>query len=176
MQGKWAGTSLPYVTPRHSGQTDAWTEESASQGGSQRLVEVKTTAPPSEIADRLEVTEGGAAVLRRRLMYVADEPVELVDSWYPEAIASGTALAERRKIRGGAPTLLAELGHTPQRVIEEVGMRPSTSDEAAQLGIAAGENVLTLLRTSLLADGQPLEASLMVMKGPRHIRYEMEVN
>lgn len=176
MQGKWAGTSLPYVLPRHSGETDAWTEESASRGGSQRLIEVTTATPPAEISDRLGVAEGGAAILRRRLMYVTDEPVELVDSWYPEAIASGTALAEHKKIRGGAPTLLAELGHTPQRVIEEVGMRPSTSDEAAQLGITAGENVLTLLRTLLLADDQPLEASLMVMKGPRHIRYEMEVN
>lgn len=176
MQGKWAGTSLPYVTPRRSGQPDAWTEESASQGGSQRLIEVATTTPPTEIAERLKVPEGGAAVLRRRLMYMADEPVEIVDSWYPESIASGTALAEHRKIRGGAPTLLAELGHAPQRVIEEVGMRPSTGDEADQLGIAEGENVLTLLRTSLLADDQPLEASLMVMKGPRYIRYEMEVS
>lgn len=176
MQGKWAGTSLPYVMPRHSGQTDAWTEESASRGGSQRLIEVVTATPPAEIAERLEVAAGGAAVLRRRLMYMAEEPIELVDSWYPEQIASGTALAEHRKIRGGAPTLLAELGHTPRRVIEEVGMRPATSDEASQLGIAEGVNVLTLLRTSLLADDQPLEASLMVMKGPRHIRYEMEVN
>lgn len=176
MQGKWAGTSLPYVMPRHSGESDAWTEESASRGGSQRLLNVASATPPAEVAARLVIAAGEEAVLRRRIMYVEDEPVELVDSWYPKSIADGTALAEHKKIRGGAPTLLADLGHTPSRVIEEVGMRPAASFEASQLGITAGENVLTLLRTSLLADNQPLETSLMVMKGPRYIRYEMEVN
>lgn len=176
MQHKWAGASLPYVRPRRPGETDAWTEESAGQRGSQRLTQAGTATPPRDVAERLGLTASETAIVRRRVMEVAGEAVELVDSWYPLAIGDGTALAEHKKIRGGAPTLLAELGFTAHRVIEEVGIRAATDWESSQLGLPDGENVLTLLRQSLLRDDRPLEVSLMVMKGPRQIRYEIEVD
>lgn len=109
-------------------------------------------------------------------MLIDGEPVELTDSYYPRHVADGTALSERAKIRGGAPTLLAELGFTPKHVIEEIEQRPATADEAAALQIETGTAVLTLLRVSMSSDSEPYEASLMVMRGPRRLRYEMEVD
>lgn len=176
MSDAWTSTSLPYVVPRDAGRPDAWTEESADHKGSQQLLEVAEASPPHEVASQFGLRDGENAIVRRRLVCLDDTPVELVDSWYPKAIASGTGLAEAKKIRGGAPRLLAELGHRPQRVIEEVGIRSATEEERDQLALAIDESVLTLFRVSLSTDERPMEVSLMTMKGPRRIRYEIEVN
>ncbi|GCD37987.1 GntR family transcriptional regulator [Streptomyces chrestomyceticus JCM 4735] len=177
MSSKWSsGESLPYVTPRGVGEPDAWTAESACSGGTQRLIGAGEASPPSEVRRALSLSDGEAAIVRRRVMYINDTPIELTDSWYPRRVAAGTALAEPRKIRGGAPTLLAELGYTTRFVTEEVGVRPVTSSESDRLGLTDGEGVLTLLRTTRTADREPIEVSLMVMKGPRRIRYEIEVD
>ncbi|MFK8851565.1 UTRA domain-containing protein [Streptomyces sp. Ac-502] len=133
------------------------------------------TATP-EVKRAFGLSTDEAAVVRRRVMRVNGAPVELTDSWYPLRVAAGTALAEPRKIRGGAPTLLAELGHVPHSVTEEVGIRVATDRESHQLDLSTGESVLTLLRVSKASDGNPIEVSLMVMKGPRQIRYEIEVD
>ncbi|MFK8844720.1 UTRA domain-containing protein [Streptomyces sp. Ac-502] len=176
MSSKWTGESLPYVTPRAPGEADAWTTESASRGGSQQLVAAGEAPPPPEVKRAFGLSTDEAAVVRRRVMRVNGAPVELTDSWYPLRVAAGTALAEPRKIRGGAPTLLAELGHVPHSVTEEVGIRVATDRESHQLDLSTGESVLTLLRVSKASDGNPIEVSLMVMKGPRQIRYEIEVD
>lgn len=175
MSEKWTSVSMPYLLPRAPHQADAWTEETGSRGA-QRLVEVTTKAPPAEIAAALGQEPDIPVIARRRVMTFDGVPVELTDSYYPQSVAAGTPLAQRSKIRGGAPTALANLGYRIARVIEEVAQRPATPEESEALEITNGSAVLTLLRVSLSRSEHPVEASLMVMKGPRRLRYEMEVN
>lgn len=106
---------------------------------------------------------------------VADgRPVELTDSWYPQEVAAGTALAEPRKIKGGAVTLLADLGYQVHEAREDIVFRGATADEAAQLGLSMGAPVIVLLRTCLTAAGVPFEASVMVMVAEgRHLCYRL---
>lgn len=132
--------------------------------------------PPRAVAAALGLIEGEAAVVRRRLMRRDGRPVELTDSYYPLSIARGTGLAERRKIRGGAPTLLAALGHHPGHVVEDVEVRATTPAERAALELGEGEPVLVLLRTTRSRAGVPMEASLMTMKQGARLRYEIEVD
>ena len=174
MSDRWKSTSTPYLQPRAQGEADAWTQEAGSRG-TQRLTEVATQAPPAVIGATLGLTAGELAVVRRRVMIFDGSPVELTDSYYPLHVAAGTPLAEHAKIRGGAPTLLANLGYESHRVIEDVAQRTASPEEAAALELEPGTAVLTLLRVSLTRSEQPIEASLMVMKGPRSLRYEMEV-
>jgi DNA-binding GntR family transcriptional regulator len=125
----------------------------------------------------LALDPGETAVVRRRLMRLDGEPVEIVSSYYPRAIAAGTALAEHRKIKGGAPTLLAQLGRTACRVIEDVEARTPTEPERAALSIDAAEPVLVLSRLTLSRNDEPTEVSVMVMKASeRRLRYEIEVD
>ncbi|GIH91905.1 GntR family transcriptional regulator [Planobispora siamensis] len=178
MSDTWTSISAPYVRPRAAGQQDAWAEEAAQHGGTgrQALREVAEIPAPADVAEALDVPAGQPVVVRRRTILFDEQPVELADSYYPAAIARGTGLAESGKIRGGAVTLLADLGYQSRRVIEDVCARPATESERELLRLDEGEWVLVLTRVSATAEGVPFEAATMTMiaRG-RHMRYEMSV-
>jgi DNA-binding GntR family transcriptional regulator len=176
MRKNWSSTSLPYVLPKTAGQSDAWTAETVGQSASQELVEVTEVTPPPAVANALGLKAGEQAVVRRRVMRREGRPVELTDSYYPLTIATGTALAERRRIRGGAPTLLASLGHHPGRVVESIEVRTATLAEQEALDLGEAEPVLILLRTTTSRAHAPMEVSLMTMREGARLQYEIEVD
>ncbi|MEV2275054.1 UTRA domain-containing protein [Nocardiopsis sp. NPDC049922] len=168
--------SSTYVTARSAGAADPWTAQSGGKAA-QRLLDVAGIPAPGHVAEGLRLAGGAPVIVRRRLMLYDGRPVELTDSYYPASIAVGTGLAERRKIRGGAPTLLAELGFTACQVVEDVSARPASAGEAETLAIDEGAFVLVLVRTSHAADGTPFEVSTMVMRPEgRHLRYRLTVS
>ncbi|MBO4204732.1 GntR family transcriptional regulator [Micromonospora echinofusca] len=175
----WVSVSMPYVAPRADGQPEPWGAEAARHGGvgTQRLLAVAEVVPPAEVAEALRVEDGATVVVRRRLMLLDDRPVELTDSYYPTTIARSTALAEHRKIRGGAVGLLTELGHRPRHACEDVCARRPTEEERAALALPAGDWVLTLTRLLSTASGQPIEVSMMTMLAEqRRLRYELMID
>lgn len=175
----WTCESLPYLSARSAGQSDAWSEEAARAGrrGAQRIMEVAELQPPQEVADELHLAADATAVVRRRLIVLDDDPVEIAESWYPASIARGTPLAEPRKIKGGAVTLLAEMGYTAHESREDISVRPATASEAEELGLAPGTQVIVLARTVLTAAGVPFEIALMTMIAEgRHLRYVLRAD
>ncbi|MCP2168025.1 GntR family transcriptional regulator [Goodfellowiella coeruleoviolacea] len=176
---RWVSVSKPYVVPRPPGAGDAWSEEAARRGGQggQRLREVAELVPPPRVAQALGLADGASAVVRRRTILFDGQPVELADSYYPAALASGTGLAEPASIPGGAVTLLAELGHVPSRASEEVSARPANGVERHLLDLADGEWVLELFRRLTTAAGTPVEVSVltMVARG-RTLGYELSID
>lgn len=175
----WTCTSLPYLSPRAAGQPDAWSEEAARAGrsGTQRIIEVTETRPPQEVADELNLAADATAVVRRRLISLDGDPIEIAESWYPASIASGTPLAEPRKIKGGAVTLLAEMGYTAHESREDISVRPATASEAEELELPPETQVIVLARTALTAAEVPFEVSLMTMIAEgRHLRYVLRAN
>ncbi|REF00358.1 GntR family transcriptional regulator [Thermomonospora umbrina] len=174
----WVANSLPYLTPRTSDAPDPWAQEAAQAGGAgtQRLREVTETSPPPAVADALQLPTGMPAVVRRRVMLLDDTPVELTDSWYPASFASGTPLAEQRKIKGGAVALLSELGYHAHEVLEDIAFRPATAPEAELLHRPEGTPVIVLRRTVLTQEGTPFEVSVMTMLAEgRLLRYRLTV-
>jgi GntR family transcriptional regulator len=176
---EWVSVSTPYVMPRAKGQQEAWSAEATRHGGvgTQRLLEVAELVPAAEVTEALRLESGTPVVLRRRMMLLDDRPVELTNSYYPASIARGTGLAESRKIRGGAVSLLAELGYRASRVSEDVYTRQPTEDERASLALNDHEWVLGLTRVLTTADGLPVELSVMTMTAARRrLRYELSVD
>lgn len=174
MPSKWSTSSADYLAPRAPGQSDSWT--SAAPGRTaQRIARTGQTEAPPVVADALRIDDGAEVYVRERIIQLDGEVIEIASSYYPPTIAEGTALAGPGKIRGGAVTELARLGYEAAHVTEDVELRAATASEAAALEIATGVNVLSLLRTTYNHSGIPFEASLMVMKGPRRLHYEMEV-
>jgi DNA-binding GntR family transcriptional regulator len=172
----WIASSLPYLSPRRADQADAWSQEAADAGrvGTQKIREVGERIPPAEVSAALELPDGASAIVRGRTILLDGRPVEQADSWYPAGIAAGTALARPGKIKGGAVTLLADLGYTVHEAQEEIEVRAATAEEATELALPEGAPVIVLRRTSLTAEGVPFEASVMVMSPQdRRLRYRL---
>jgi DNA-binding GntR family transcriptional regulator len=171
----WVSVSTPYVKPRQPGQPDAWAQEAAEHGhtGTHRLREVAEVQPPAQVAAALQQSPHEPAVVRRRVVLLDGQPVELADSYYPAAIARGTRLAEQRKIPGGAPTLLASLGHDFRPPCEDIAARFATAAERELLNLTEPTPVLELTRTITNQDGVPVEVSVMTMLPGRRLRYQL---
>ncbi|MFF2517880.1 GntR family transcriptional regulator [Streptomyces sp. NPDC058086] len=171
----WMGETQPYIAPRRAGERDAWSAEAAAHGqrGGQRLLAVEEVDPPAPVREFLNVGPDEKVVVRRRLILLNDEPVELADSYYPARIARGTGLAERGKIPGGAVTLLAALGFTPaDDLLEDVSATAATSSQCDALGLSPGTPVLVLTRFTTSTAGEPMEVSVMTMT--RHLQYRQK--
>ncbi|MEU3463671.1 GntR family transcriptional regulator [Streptomyces sp. NPDC006733] len=162
-----------YIQPSQGGAPYSWVERAAerSRTGSTRILDVAEVPAPHDVAEALGLADGATAVLRSRLMLLDDEPAELVHSYYPVELARGTPLADRRRIRGGSPTLLAELGHPPREFVDRVSARPPTTDELTALELPAEVCVLRTFRVVHSDGGRPIEVTVMVKAG--HL-YELE--
>ncbi|MGY3682275.1 DNA-binding GntR family transcriptional regulator [Streptomyces sp. TE33382] len=113
----------------------------------------------------LRLAPHGTAILRHQLLSIDGEPAELVSSYYPLDVARGTAITERRKIAGGTPTLLAELGHPPRLSVDRVSARIPTQEQYRALRLPGGLPVLRTLRVVYSDDERPIEATVMVKAG-----------
>ncbi|MBR8642895.1 UTRA domain-containing protein [Streptomyces tuirus] len=105
-----------------------------------------------------------------------DAVYELTDTYYPAAIARGTPLAETAKIRGGAVTLLHELGHVGTLVREDVTAALPEEAEQQALRLSPTEPVLRLTRLTLERDDRPIQVDRMAMPAHRQqLRYEIRL-
>lgn len=130
--------------------------------------EVSEVRPPADVAAALDLDESGRAVLRRRVTLHDSEPVELCWSYYPADIAVGTPLADRKKIKGGAPQALADLGYPQREFTDRVSVRQPTTEELEALDLPADVPVIRQFRV-IYSDGQrPVEASILVKGGHLH--------
>ena len=162
-----------YMAPATPGEPYRWISEAASRQtrGSSRLLDVAEVRPPADVAEALRLPEDGTALLRTQVLLMDDEPVELVKSYYPLELARGTAMMERRKIKGGTPALLAELGYPPRLSVDKVSARVPTQEQYTVLGLPGNLPVLRTLRV-VYSDGErPIEATVMAKAG--HL-YELQ--
>ncbi|MGC0416381.1 GntR family transcriptional regulator [Embleya sp. AB8] len=175
---EWVHVSTPYVTPRGKGERDAWSVVAAAGGrkGGQRIIHARDVTASREVAALLDIPEGAPVVERRRIILLDGEATELTDTYYPVAIAHGTALTGTAKIPGGAVTLLANLGHTGHRVREEVGARLPDASECETLGLGAHDPVLRLVRVTLDAGGEAFQVDVSVFPAAtQRLRYETRI-
>ena len=162
-----------YMAPAVAGEPYRWLTETEKLGARARskLLEVREAVPPADAAAALGLLEGSTALLRRQVLILDDEPVELVASYYPLDITQGTAMMERRKIKGGTPTLLADLGYPPRLSVDRVSARVPTQEQFTVLELPSNLPVLRTLRVVYSDENRPIEASVMVKAG--HL-YELQ--
>lgn len=171
---RWTSTSDRYLTP---GPGDAWAAEASAAGqrGTQHILSVDTMPAPDHIADALALLTGGPVVVRRRLILVDERPVEIAESWWPADIAGNTPLVDQGKIPGGSVTLLAKLGHEPVATREVVTAAKAGDtldpDSVRLLGLAPGDPVLILARTTHDDTGLPYEHSIMTRVAGQSLTY-----
>ncbi|MFF1375698.1 GntR family transcriptional regulator [Streptomyces sp. NPDC058308] len=162
-----------YMTPAPQGEPYRWLTEATRHGtvAHSTLLEVAEVRPPADVSAALNLSTGETALLRQQILTIDDEPVELVNSYYPLAIARSTAIMEKRKIKGGTPALLAELGFPPRLSVDRVSARVPTQEQFQALRLPSDLPVLRTLRIVHSDDDLPIEVTVMVKAG--HL-YELQ--
>jgi GntR family transcriptional regulator len=178
---RMVSTGANHRAHRDSGASN-FNAEAEQQGhrAEQRLREVTQVSAPPEIAERLGVAEGAPVLVRRRLFLVDDEPMQLCDGYYLPSLASGTPLAERRRIKGGAHGVIEDPnGPVRRRIIqfvEDLELRMPTRSEIDALQISTGIPVARVLRTAFDSRGEAVEVLDSVIPGDRYtFRYVIDV-
>ena len=165
-----------YPTLAPEGEPYPWISDAASRGrtGTIELRYVGEVPAPAQIAAAFGLEVGTPVVVRHQLLLLDGEPAELLWHHYPTDIARGTRLAENRKIRGGTPSVLAELGYPLREAVDQVGTRLATVPEFVALKLPEDMPVLRQLRV-VYSDGRhPVEVSVMVKAGQQYeIQYEL---
>ncbi|MET9239607.1 UTRA domain-containing protein [Nonomuraea sp. NPDC003709] len=82
----------------------------------------------------------------------------VVRSYYPLHVAAGTPLAARRKIRGGAPQVLADPGFPEQHFEDRISVRQPTTEEVESLDLPPDVPVFRQFRVVYSDSGRSVEA------------------
>ena len=148
---------------------DAGPFEATIPGGRGELVAVEERSADAEVAARLEIAEGDPIVYRRRHMHADpdDGIVQIQEGRFPLDLVRGSVLAGKAKVTQGTYPALAQIGHPPASVSEEVGVRMPTLEEASILRLAPGVPVLTVVRLTRDAAGRALELLSVTAHGER---------
>lgn len=174
----WRVVSSRYVSVPPDGGRDRWTTEGEKDGrrADQTIIFVGEVAPPDDVMYNLGLSDSGTAIVRKRVLLLDDEPVELSDSYYPADLVRDTRIVDVRKVPRGARAVLADLGYPPRRALEVVYTRMPTADETRALHLSAGTPVFHVVRTVLSDNDLPVEVDVMVLAGDRNrLEYDVPV-
>jgi GntR family transcriptional regulator len=156
--------------------------EAAAQGlrPEQRILAVERLPAPAEVASLLGIDEGAPVIVRRRAFFVNNDPMQLVDGYYPAALFGGTEVEEARRIRGGVSRLIEDpQGPVKQRItqfVEDLEIRMPNPGEIEALNIAPGVPLARVFRTAHTAAGQAVEVLDSRIPCDRHVfRYVIDV-
>ncbi|SEP53383.1 GntR family transcriptional regulator [Amycolatopsis saalfeldensis] len=127
-----------------------------------QLLNVDNIVPPVDVVEGLQLAADAAAIVRTRILFHDEQPVELSASYYPAEIAADSSLTKTAKIRGGAPQALAELGFPQRSFVDRISARPPTVEEAETLELPEGTPVIRQLRVIYSDNERPVEASVLI--------------
>ncbi|MGB8198970.1 MAG: GntR family transcriptional regulator [Pseudonocardiaceae bacterium] len=175
----WRAVSSRYLSVPPEGERDRWTTEGVKEGrrATQRITFVGEVEPPEDVADSMRLPDAATTVLRKRVMFLDDEPVELVESYYPTELVRGSPIMEVGKIPRGVGAVLVALGYPRRRAHEVVYTRMPTPDESRALRLPTGTPVFCVVRTVRSDADRPIEVDVMVLSGDGHCQeYEIPLN
>jgi GntR family transcriptional regulator len=164
-----------YKDPAAPGESYRWLSEAERQGlqASSELISVGEAVPPADARALLGLGEEDVAVERVQVLSLNGEPAELVKTYYPVELARGTALAEPRKLKGGSPRVLADLGYPTVRCVDKVSAWMPTPEQFFALKMPTREPVLRTLRATYSTDDRLVEVTVMAKAGYQYeLQYE----
>jgi GntR family transcriptional regulator len=157
------------------GEASAQGEVAIRAGGGQPSQRFDMRIDPASlaVAQRLQVEEGEAVVVRRMIRYVDGEPWSIQDSSYPMDIAQQAGLLVPHDLPGGTVRAMAEHGHVEVGYRDELTTRMPTPDEAQTLDLSAGVPVLAYVRTCYTKE-RPVRLTETIFAGDRNrLVYEL---
>lgn len=136
-----------------------------------KLLSMERALPPKKVAQALEVTEGDQVLQIKRLRLADDEVIGLHTIYVPFPLAS--EITAEDMINGDSSLAYLEEHHgvtlsETHRIIEAV---PANEEEAELLDVEVRSPVLLVQRTTIGADGRPIEYLKAAYGGDRFEYY-----
>ncbi len=142
--------------------------EVAKQGRTARVdcTSITRVDAPTDIAERLQLSDDDRSVTRRENWYFADdEPVQVGITYIPWNISKNSVLADSANMgKGSLYGRFEELGYLISRIREEISARMPTPEEARGLEIPEGVPVLDVLHTGIDDQDRPFEVTRFVLR------------
>jgi GntR family transcriptional regulator len=121
-------------------------------------VTVSVETADEDTAADLRIAAGDPVLVRDRIMYADDEPVQLATSYLPSDLTEGTQIEHENSGPGGIYARLEDAGHTLTHYRETVSQSPATQTEAEKLRVAPGAALWRIVRTAY-TDNRPVEVN-----------------
>ncbi|MER5395378.1 GntR family transcriptional regulator [Streptomyces sp. NPDC002599] len=133
-----------------------------------RLVDVRQVSVPRRVASLLGVQKETRVLVRRLLVEVDGEPVELSSSYFPADLVEGTDLADSALLAEGLRAHLeARKKVRFDHVTERVSARLPSREEADLLALPDGEPILSVLVIACDVSGQVLQVTDVALPADR---------
>jgi GntR family transcriptional regulator len=132
-------------------------------------VSVSRAAAPADVAQLLGVD--GDVVVRAREMFDGDRVIQLATTYIPVDVAESAGIEQVDTGVGGIISRMKEAGFDQgDTAVEDIELRPATSEEATRLGLPEGVDVLTINHIGT-ADGRVVEVTQHVLGKGWKLRY-----
>lgn len=139
------------------------------------LLRVEIVAPPAQIREALGSAD--PTVLREMVEVRDGVPTEFTRNYYPAAIAAESKLAKFVKLKNANDTFVELLGERLARMTDTLSEREPTRAEAKALRLPPQASVLQTLRVLHVANGRPVQASLLSKAGQRSsVQYSVDLH
>ncbi|MFJ3438841.1 UTRA domain-containing protein [Streptomyces cyaneofuscatus] len=132
-------------------------------------VTVSRAAAPADVAQLLGVDSD--VVVRAREMFDGELVIQLVTTYIPVDVAEAAGIEQADTGVGGIISRMKEAGFDQgDTAVEDIELRPATSEESERLGLAEGADVLTINHIGT-ADGRVVEVTQHVLGKGWKLRY-----
>jgi GntR family transcriptional regulator len=152
-----------------------FTSDAHSGGWTPRVdVAIRTEPASDDIAAALDLPLGTEVLVRDRVMYADDIPVQLATSYLPRDLTSGTAIEEEHTGPGGIYARLEETGHALVYFTETVRIGHAAEHDAELLDVTPGSALFRIRRIAHTTT-RPVEVNVITAVGERYeLAYELD--
>lgn len=171
------GRSRLSASEREAGRGTFTSDAIAQQFTPRVEVEIKIEPADARTAELLRLETDATVLVRDRLMFADDQPVQIARSCLPFALVKGTAITEENTGPGGIYARLADIGHSPTHFVEYIASRMPIPEEASALQLMDGTPVLLITRVAYDKNSTPVEVNNMVLAADRYeLSYEISAD
>jgi GntR family transcriptional regulator len=167
-QGRGTFVQRPKLT-HELGLITSWTDQLRRLGFSPKTShrKVQLEIPLAHVAEALCLAPDEQVIRLQRVRLASREPISYMINYLPARLLPG--FAERKfKQESLYEVLVQEYGLVPAVAVDTVGTRPASEEEIDALRIDRNAPVLSVRRVSYLADGSPLELTIVASRGDRY--------
>jgi GntR family transcriptional regulator len=141
-----------------------------------RILEVKRTRAPADVARQLDMKSGDSVIFIRRVQAFDGVPTILEELWLPGALFKGLTAERLNEYKGPMYGLFeTEFGTRMIRATESIRAVSADPAVAQMLGVAAGAPLLSLERVSFTYGDKPVEVRKGLYLTDRH-HYQNELS